>query len=117
MQRRVMGDYDRICGTGQSLVHGAPIEFFLQRADELYLDINNSKLEIKLNITLESGNDLTGGDGVGPLNDIVNALFMSIEMEFGGLLVTDPNTKYSYRAIIENLINYNKLIADIRLLA
>ena len=38
-------------------------------------------------------------------------------MEVGGVLVTDPNTKYSYRAVIENLINYNKLIADTRLLA
>ena len=33
------------------------------------------------------------------------------------MLVTDPNTKFSYRAVIEKLINYNKLIADTRLLA
>ena len=52
----------------------------------MYLDLNNSKLEIKLKITLENGNDLTGGDSVGPLNDILNALFMSMEMELGGCL-------------------------------
>ncbi|KAF0138778.1 MAG: hypothetical protein FD143_3607, partial [Ignavibacteria bacterium] len=75
------------------------------------MDLNNSKLEIKLKITLENGNDITCGDCVGPLNDILNALFMSMAMELGGVLVTDPNTKYSYRAVIENLINYNKLIA------
>ena len=40
-----------------------------------------------------------------------------MEMELRGVLVADPNTKYSYRAAIENLINYNKLIADTRLLA
>ena len=39
-----------------------------------------------------------------------------MEMQLGGVLVTDPKTKYAYRAIIENLINYNKLIADTRLL-
>ena len=54
---------------------------------------------------------------MGPLNDIRKGLFMSMEMEFGGVLVTDPNTKYSYRAVIENLINYNKLIAATRLLS
>ena len=39
-----------------------------------------------------------------------------MEIEFG-VLVTYQKTKYSYRAIIENLITYNKFIADIRLLA
>ena len=90
---------------------------FVRGADELYLDLNNSKLEMKLKISLENGNDITGGDSVGPLNDILKALFVSIEMELGGVLVTDPNTKYSYRSFTENLINYNKLIADTRLLA
>ena len=66
---------------------------------------------------MENGNDLGGVHSVGPLNEILNALFMSMEMELGGVLVTDPNTKYSYRAVIENFINYNKLIADTRLLA
>ena len=62
----------------------------------MYLDLNNSKLEIKLKITLENGNDLTGGDGLGPLNVILNALLISKELELRGVLVSNPNTKYSY---------------------
>ncbi|KAF0144956.1 MAG: hypothetical protein FD143_3374, partial [Ignavibacteria bacterium] len=108
---------DRVFGTGQTLVQGGPIEFFVRGADELYLDLNNSKLEIKLKITLENGNDICSGRIVSALINILNDLFMPIEMELGGELVTDPNTKYSYRAVIENIINYNKLIADTRLLA
>ena len=103
-QLSVMGDYDRVFGTGQTLVQRGPIEFFLRGNDELYWDLNNSKPEIKLKITLENGTDITGGDSVGPLNAILNALFMSMEMVLGGVLVTDPNTKYSYR-VLENLIN------------
>ena len=98
-------------------VQCGPIEFFVRGADELSLDLNNSKLEIMLKIPLENGNDLLAAGSVGPLNDILNELLMSMEMELGGVLVPDPNTKYSYRALIENLINYNKLIADTRLLA
>ena len=52
-----------------------------------------------------------------PRNDMLNSLFMSMEMELGWVLVTDLNTKYSYRAIVENLIIYHQLIADTRLLA
>ncbi|KAF0139349.1 MAG: hypothetical protein FD143_3570, partial [Ignavibacteria bacterium] len=117
MQLSVTGEYDRVFGTGQTIVQGGPLEFFVRGADGLYLDLNNSKLEIKLKITLENGNDIPGDAQVGPLNDILNALFMTMEMEMGGVLVTDPNTKYSYRAIVENLINYNKLIAETRLVA
>ena len=57
------------------------------------------------------------GESVGALNDMLKALFMSIEMELGGVLVPDPNTKYAYRAVIENVMNFNKLIADPRLLS
>ena len=36
---------------------------------------------------------------------------------FGRGACYGPKTKYTYRAVIENLMNYNKLIADTRLLA
>ena len=52
------------------------------------MDLNNSNLEIKLKITLENANDLPGGDSMGPLNAIINALFKSMERELGGILVT-----------------------------
>ena len=60
-----MWDYDREFGNGQTLVQRGPIEFFVRGADELYLDLNNSKLEIKLKLTLENGNDITGGGQCG----------------------------------------------------
>ena len=94
---------------------GGPIELFIRAPDEINLDLNNSKLEINFTNTLENGNDLTGWDSVGPLTDILNALLMSMEIELGGVLVTDRNTKYWFRAVFENLINYNKLISDSRL--
>ncbi|KAF0147397.1 MAG: hypothetical protein FD143_3072, partial [Ignavibacteria bacterium] len=116
MQLSVNSEYDRVYGPGQTIVQGAPIEFFVRGADGIYLDLNNSKLEIKVKITLENGNDLPNNAPVGPVNDILNTLFQSMEMELAGVLVTDPNTKYAYRALIENLINYNKQVATTRLL-
>ena len=85
-QLSIMGDYHRVFGPGQTLVPGGPIEFFVLGADELYLDLHNSKLEIKLKFTLENGKEITGGDSVGPLNDILNALFMSMEWNWEGCL-------------------------------
>ena len=83
----------------------------------MYLHLNNSKLVIKLKISLENGNAIGFGDSGWPLNALENSLFISMEMDFGWVLVTDPNIKYSYRAVIKNVFNYNKLIADPRLFA
>ena len=47
MRLSVMRDYDRVFGSGQTLVQGGPIEFFGRGTDEFYLYLNNSKLEIK----------------------------------------------------------------------
>jgi hypothetical protein len=58
-----------------------------------------------------------GGDVVGPVNDVFNSLFSTVELEIGGVLVTEPNTMYPYRAMIENLINYGKDVQDTRMLA
>ena len=60
MQLSVMCDYVRVFGTGQTLVEGGPIEFSVRGADEVYLELNNSKLEIMLKIKLENGKDKVG---------------------------------------------------------
>lgn len=117
MQMSVVAEYDRYFNPIQTIVDGGPVEFFIRGADGLYCDLNNSKLEVKLKITKENGADLVVGDHVGPINDVLNSMFMSIEMEMNNVLITDPNTKYPFRAVIENLINFNKLIFDTRLLA
>ena len=93
MEGLVRHDYYRVFATGQTLLRGGPIKFFVQGPDEFYLDLNNSKLKIKLKIKLVNGNDLTGGDIVGPLNDIFNAFFISMEMELAGVLYHRPEYK------------------------
>ena len=116
MQLSVNAEYDRVFGPGQTIVQGGPIEFFVRGADGLYLDLNNSKIELKVKITLENGNDLPNNAPVGPVNDLLNTLFQSVEMEMAGVLVTDPNTKYAFRAIVENLINYTQQVTSTRML-
>ena len=80
MQLSVNSEYDRVYGPGQTIVQGAPIEFFVRGADGIYLDLNNSKLEVKVKITLENGTDLPNNAGVGPVNDILNTVFQSIDL-------------------------------------
>ncbi|KAF0155389.1 MAG: hypothetical protein FD188_3140 [Ignavibacteria bacterium] len=117
LQLSINAEYDRPFGIGLTIVQGGPIEFFIRGADNLYLDLNNSKLEVKVKITLENGANIVAADHVGPVNDLLNTLFMSAEMELGSTMVTDPNTKYGFRAIIENLLSSTKLISETRMVA
>ena len=85
MELFVNGHSERECGMGQTTVQGRQIEFFVRGTDEVSLNVSKSKMEIKSKIALKNGNDLGDGDSVGPLNDILNALFISIDIELGGV--------------------------------
>ena len=115
-QLSILEEFDRDYSPIQSITPGSPIEFFIKGADGLYVDLNNSKLEVRAKITLENGNKIPNNANVGPINNLLNALFMTAEMELGGVLLTDTNTKYPYRAYVENLINFNKLIQETRMM-
>jgi hypothetical protein len=115
MQMSVASEYDRVFGPGQTIIQGGPIEFFVRGADGIYLDLNNSKFEVKVKITLENGNDIPAGAHVGPINDLLNSMFQTVELELGSVMVSDPNTKYAYRALLENIINFNTLVGATRL--
>ena len=116
IQLAQVNEFVRKFGTGQTIVKGAPIEFYVRGADGLSIDLNNSLVEIKVKITKEDAKDIGVDDVVGPVNDLFNSLFSTVELEVAGVLVTEPNTKYPYRAMIENLINYGKDVQDTRLL-
>ena len=117
MQMSILSEYDRYFTPTQAIVEGAPFEFFVKGVDGLYNDLNNSKLEVKVKITKENGTDLGDEDHVGPVNDLLNTMFKSMEMELKSTMVTDPNTMYPFRSTIENLMNFNKLIFDTRMLS
>ena len=116
IQLAQVNEFVRKFGTGQTIVQGAPIEFYVRGADGLSIDLNNSLVEVKVKLTKDDATDIGVDDVVGPVNDLFNSLFSTVELEVAGVLVTEPNTKYPYRAMIENLINYGKDVQDTRLL-
>lgn len=114
IQTAIISEYERDINPIATLQPGAPIEFLIRGADNLYLDLNNSKLEIKCKITLANGADLGNNNDVAPVNNLLHSLFSSVEMELCGKTVTDPNQMYPYRAFIGTLLSYNKEVLKTR---
>ena len=117
IQAAIEKEYDRDFFPISALQHGAPIEFLVRGADNLYLDLNNSKLEIKAKITMANGTNVGANVDVGPTNLTLHSLFSKVEMELSGKPITDSNNLYPYRAFLETLLSYDEDIAKTRLVA
>ena len=83
-------------------------------ANLIYLDLNNSKLQVKAKITLANGNNLQAGNVVGPVNLMLHSLFSKVDMSLCGKSVSDSNSLYPYRAYLESLLNYNQEVLKTR---
>ena len=116
IQAAVVNEFDR-CFYPPSLQHGAPIEFEVKGAGNLYLDLNNSKLEIKCKITNLDGTDIANDTAIGPVNLTLHSLFSSIEMDICGRTITNQNTLYQYRALMETILSYDESLGKTRLQA
>jgi len=99
-----------------TLQPGAPIEFEIKGSDNLYLDLNNSKLEIRARIVNSDKTNIGADAAISPANLALHSMFSSIEMEMSGKTITNQNTLYPYRAFLETMLSYGKEVAKTRLL-
>ena len=117
IQAAVTSEYDQAFLPITSLQPGAPIEFVVPSSDNQYLDLSNSKLEVKCKITKANGTDIEGDSNVGPVNMLLHALFKSVDMEINNKLVTEPSTMHGYRAFMESILTYFEGVEKTRLLS
>ena len=106
IQTAIISEYDQDHIPHSGLQPGAPIEFLIEGAPEHYLDLNDSKLELKCKITKENGDNLGDQNHVGPVNLLLHSLFSNIEMEVYRKQVTEPGQLYSLRSYLETLLNF-----------
>ena len=111
----LLNEFDREFAPLASLQQGAPIEFMVIGADQLYLDLNESLLLVRIKITNADNSDIEA-DTAGPLNLTLHSLFSQMSVEFNGKPVSEPNHLYPYRAYLETLLNNSKEIQHTRLL-
>ena len=111
----MQNEYDQEFSPIVTLQDGSPIEFNVKGADRLYLDLNNSKLEIKRKIVTAAGADIGDDEAVGPVNNFLHSLFSQVEIGLQGVTVGDVNNLYPYRAYLENLLSTSEQIQKTRL--
>ena len=103
-QTILLNKFDREFAPLASLQEGAPIQFMVKGADQLYLDLNESSLHLRVQIT-NADNTNIGANTRGPVNLMLHSLFSQMSVEFNRMPVNEPNHLYDYRVYLSTLIN------------
>ncbi|XP_060100389.1 uncharacterized protein F54H12.2-like [Heteronotia binoei] len=90
-----------------ALSESAPLDFFIARNGEDYLDLNNTLLYLCCKIVKEDGTDLDRNARVSLVNYPIASIFSQPDVTLGGRLITQSHNAYPYRGFIEAVLNYS----------
>ncbi len=93
-------------GTVATISDTGPIEFAVMSAGQDYIDLANTYLYIKAQVTRGNGTNVDAADPVGPVNLWMHSLFSQVDVSLNDTLVTPSNNAYPYRAYLETLLSY-----------
>lgn len=108
-------EFDQLYQPIASLNSGGPIEFNVTSSERQYLDLNNSRLCVRVKITKADGTNLDA-DTAGPINLTLHSLFKDVYVELNNKAVSDSSQMYPYRAYVETVLNFNEETQKTRLL-
>lgn len=120
IQSCVVNDYVVQYNPIASLRAGTPIEFYIPGSDREYIDLNSSRLEVKLKvvdskpINLDIANQ-ADHKKVSVINLTLHSLFSHVSMELGDVEIADANGVYPYRAYLETILSCNANLMTTRL--
>ena len=114
-QSAIEGENIQEFGPLATIIQGAPIDFQIEGGGENYIDLNNTKLEVRAKLTMPDGTNIAGGTRVGVVNLPLHSMFESVRIKIADKVVTETNNMYPYRALMETLLNYEKSVLDTRL--
>ena len=91
-----------------SLSDGVPIEFVIGGSGQDYMDLANSYIYVKAQVTRADGAAIDATDHVAPVNLLLHSLFSEVDIKLNDTLVSSTNNTYAYRAYIETLLTYGE---------
>ena len=117
MQQNVIkNEFNREYASLATIQPGVAIEFTVKGANDLYLDLNNSRLHVLVKISKADGTNIDANTAA-PINLTLHSMFREIGLELNGRNVGDTSQLYPYRSHLETLLNFSKEIQETRLLS
>ena len=114
-QTAVVGEMVQEFAPVATIIQGAPIDFQIEGSGKNYIDLNDSKLEVRVKLTTPVGGDIATAVKVSTVNLPLHSLFQSVTMKIADKVVTESNNLYPYRALMETMLNYEAEVMKTRL--
>ena len=83
----------------------APLEYQIVGTDN-YLDLAKTMIFVRLKITKANGANLSKDEKIAPVNLFLQSLFKQVDVYLNGILITQSTGTYSYKGMLETLLNY-----------
>ena len=116
MQQNVIeNEFNREYSLLATIQQGMAIEFAVKGANDLYLDLNNSRLHVLSKITKADKTNIDVNTA-GPINLTLHLVFREIGLELNGQNVGDTSQLYPQRSQLETRHNFCKETQETRLL-
>ena len=100
-QRALVGEMVREFAPVATIIQGVPIDFQIEGSGKNYIDLNDSKLEVRVKLTTPTGGDIADTVNVSTVNLPLQSLFQSVPMKIADKMVTESNNLYPYRSLME----------------
>ena len=96
-----------------NLGQNAPLEFFIPSSDQMYVDMNDSYLHVKVRVVKSTGADLDGGMEVALTNNFLSSMFSQVDVTLGDKLISPSENTYPYRAFFSTLFSDSREALDL----
>ena len=116
MQQNVVeNEFNCESATLATIQHGIIIEFAVKDSNDLYLDLNHSRLHVFAKITKSDGTNIDA-DTASLINLTLHSMFREIGLELNNRNVGDISQHYTYHSHLKSLLNFFKMVRKSRLL-
>ena len=88
-QTAVIGEMVQEFAPVATIIKGASIDFQIEGSGTNYIDLNDSKLEVRVKLTTPTGGDVADTVNVSTVNLPLHSLFQSVTMKIADKLVTE----------------------------
>ena len=85
----------------------ADIEFKIQASESNYLDLNDTLLEVEVQVKNANGKDLEIGEHATPSNFFFYSLFKDVILKLNSTQIEGGNDNYAQKAFFETCLNYS----------
>ena len=92
------------------------IEFTVKSANDLYMNLNNSRLHVIAKITKADRTHIDANTAA-QINLTLHSMFREIGLEVNRQNVGDTSQLYPYRSVLEGLLHFSKEVKKTRLLS